>query len=100
MNYRIETPVEGTLAEVIEIYGEDSSGMKLYIPLEVRYNPQRMTTEEAIILAFHSRVRSFDELIIEMGWRNAYWTYPNKVASVRPINYQRNLSKTGSPADD
>lgn len=88
-----ETPVDGTLVEVIEIYADDSNGTKIYIPVEVRYNPQRTTTEEGIIQAFQSTARSFDELIIEMGWRDGYWTYPNKVAGVLPVNYQRKLAQ-------
>lgn len=99
MNLRAETPVTGLLIEVIEIYADDSTGMRLYIPLEIRYDPQKMTTEQGIIQAFKSNARSFDELAIEMGWRNGYWTYPNNIAGVLPVNYRGRVAKNQTEDD-
>ncbi len=51
-------------------------GMKFSKPVLLSYNPESETPEQALISFYGSQARSFEELSIQRGWTDAYWTYP------------------------
>ncbi|GGF16264.1 hypothetical protein GCM10010954_13590 [Halobacillus andaensis] len=51
-------------------------GMKFSKTLNLTYNPDHQEVEEALIYYYGSRALSFEELAIEQGWQDSYWTYP------------------------
>ncbi|WP_197063104.1 hypothetical protein [Pontibacillus marinus] len=51
-------------------------GMKFSKPVLLQYNPKDESIEEAIINFFNSHAKSFEELAVQRGWRDSYWTFP------------------------
>ncbi|MBM7551130.1 hypothetical protein [Thalassobacillus pellis] len=51
-------------------------GMKFSKPVLISYDPDSQTPEEALINFFGSQAQSFEELAIQRGWEESYWTYP------------------------
>ncbi|MFD1017713.1 hypothetical protein [Thalassobacillus hwangdonensis] len=51
-------------------------GMKFSKPVLLSYNPDSQTTEQALIHYFNSQAKTFDELAVQRGWTDSYWTYP------------------------
>ncbi|WP_173917039.1 hypothetical protein [Halobacillus sp. Marseille-Q1614] len=51
-------------------------GMKFSKTLNVKYDPETETVEEALIHFYNSRALTFEELAVEQRWQNCYWTYP------------------------
>lgn len=52
-------------------------GMRFSKTILLTYNPAEKTLEEAIIEYYHSQARTFDELAIQRGWEECYWTFPS-----------------------
>ena len=61
--------------DTVDIYGI-SNGLKFSTRIQVSYG-EGITLEQAIIKYFGSKAPSFEELAIERGWAEAYWTYPS-----------------------
>lgn len=51
-------------------------GMKFSKPVILQYNPKAENIEAAIIKFFNSDASSFEELAVQRGWRDCYWTFP------------------------
>ncbi|MCD5324921.1 MULTISPECIES: hypothetical protein [Pontibacillus] len=51
-------------------------GMKFSKPILLQFNPSEENIEEAIIKFFNSHAQSFEELAVQRGWRDSYWTFP------------------------
>ncbi|SEB08938.1 hypothetical protein SAMN05421743_11613 [Thalassobacillus cyri] len=58
---------------IIEGYVDE---MKFSKPVLLSYNPDSATPEQALISFYGSQARNFEELAIQRGWQDAYWTYP------------------------
>lgn len=63
--------------DTIEIYGVLFGGVRFFASHLVKYNPARETIEEAIAKLYGCKARNFDEMVTELSWREAYWTYKN-----------------------
>ncbi|MFC7062668.1 hypothetical protein [Halobacillus seohaensis] len=66
------------IQEKIIIEG-DIKGMRFSKAMSLAYDPDQATIEESIINYYNSQVSSFEELAIERGWQDAYWTYPTYI---------------------
>ncbi|MFC0523453.1 hypothetical protein ACFFGV_07630 [Pontibacillus salicampi] len=63
------------LKETVIIEGS-VQGMRFSKPVLLQYNPNEEQIEEAIIKFFDSHANSFEELAVQRGWRDSYWTFP------------------------
>ncbi|SDJ89498.1 hypothetical protein [Sediminibacillus albus] len=52
-------------------------GMRFSKPILLSYNPNQETVEEAIINFYNSQAATFDELAVQRGWGDCYWTFPS-----------------------
>ncbi|WP_101843387.1 hypothetical protein [Halobacillus sp. Marseille-P3879] len=52
------------------------NGMKFSKALDLTYNPDQHDVEEALIDYYGSTAMSFEELAVQQGWQDSYWTYP------------------------
>ncbi|WP_077623174.1 hypothetical protein [Sediminibacillus massiliensis] len=62
--------------ETIIIEGQ-VEGMRFSKPIPLSYNPARETLEEAIIKFYNSQAQTFEELAVQKGWKDCYWTFPS-----------------------
>lgn len=65
---------------MIEISGRTATGARFNTDFMLTFDQQEKTTEEAIIEAFGSGVKTFEELAIQQGWSQANWFYAPPVS--------------------
>lgn len=62
--------------ETVVIEGWMNS-MRFSKSILLTYNPNENTLEQAIIDFYNSQAQTFDELAIQRGWEDCYWTFPS-----------------------
>lgn len=53
------------------------NGMRFSKSILLTYNPTESTIESAIIKFYNSQAQTFEELAIQRGWEDCYWTFPS-----------------------